>query len=370
MHRSLPNDRTSTGHVDHSAVFSQRIRQRHLPALDGLRAVAVSGVILFHFGFLPFSFGILGVSLFFVISGFLITHLLLQEHEATGSISFVRFYARRALRIFPAYYVFLATSFGFMAANDFPVSPRLVTSSLLYFNDYVQALGQDRSTLVSHSWSLAIEEQFYLLWPFALMLLLRRRSNGVRALGIAVVCIAAWRTALLALGAGSYTYYAFDTRVDQLLIGCALAILARRPGFDRVAAVASCYTILPLLTAAAAVLLFRVRIEGVIASVGYSVIGVIFGLFLVQTIMLNRHRAWSWLDSGPVRFIGRLSYPLYLYHQLAPRLVEPFAPHLRWSVQLLLTAAVTLGLAMASYYLVERPFLSLKERLSASSTTP
>jgi|KBSSwiStaDraftv2_1062776.scaffolds.fasta_scaffold28390_3 peptidoglycan/LPS O-acetylase OafA/YrhL len=353
-----------TAPLGYSVPFSQRIRQQHLPALDGLRALAVAGVILFHFGFLSFSFGILGVSLFFVISGFLITHLLLREHETGGGISFSRFYARRALRIFPAYYVFLAVSFVYMAVHAIPLPPRLVASSILYYNDYVQAFGQDRANLISHSWSLAIEEQFYLLWPFGLTLLLRRRSGGVGILGVAVVCIAAWRTMLFALGHGSYTYYAFDTRVDQLLIGCGLAIVARQPEFDRIAGVASRSAVFPLLTATAAVLLFQIRMAGLMASVGYSIIGMLFGLFLVQTIMLSGHPAWRWLDSPPVRFIGRISYPLYLYHKLAAALVDAYAPGLRWSVQIVPAFAVTLGLAMASYYLVERPFLSLKSRVS------
>ncbi len=340
------------------------LRSRHLPALDGLRAVAVGGVILFHWGLLPFAIGSLGVSLFFVISGFLITHLLLAEHEGAGSVSLGRFYARRALRIFPAYYVFLAVAFALMTMRGTPPSVRLVWSSLLYVTDYVQAFGFDRRTLASHAWSLAIEEQFYLLWPVALLALLGRRANVLLWLGVAVAVVTAWRTTLYLSGHGPHIYYAFDTRADQLMLGCALAVVARRPWWDRVAQALSCRPVFPLLSAIGAYLTFQLPFVGSVATVGYALSGLFFAALIVQAIMLSGHRAWRWLDAAPVRYVGRLSYPLYLYHQLALPMMGAQAGEMRWSKQFLLRGIITLALAMASYHLVETPFLALKGRFA------
>jgi len=136
----------------------------HLPALDGLRAVAVAAVMVFHFGAASFYWAKLGVTLFFVLSGFLITLLLMREREATGSVSLRSFYIRRALRIFPAYYVFLLLSFAWMLIEGQDVPAALVFSDGFYVLNYVQSFGAFRDTPVSHGWTLGVEEQFYLLW--------------------------------------------------------------------------------------------------------------------------------------------------------------------------------------------------------------
>src|SRR5438093_1124683 len=147
-------------------------RATHLPALDGLRAVAVFTVIVYHFGINAVP-GDLGVSAFFVLSGFLITWLLLREHAANGTVSLRRFYTRRVLRIFPAYYAFLAVSFAIDSVRGQPWGSSLGLSSLFYLVNYYNALNGHPVTSIAHAWSLGIEEQFYLLWPMLLLLLLR-----------------------------------------------------------------------------------------------------------------------------------------------------------------------------------------------------
>src|SRR5881628_2466461 len=139
-------------------------RSTHLPALDGLRAVAVFTVIVYHFGIAAVP-GDLGVSAFFVLSGFLITWLLLREHAANGTVSLTRFYTRRVLRIFPAYYAFLALSFAIDHLRHDPWSPALRNSAIVYLINYFNAFNGHPNTSIAHAWSLAIEEQFYLLWP-------------------------------------------------------------------------------------------------------------------------------------------------------------------------------------------------------------
>ena len=140
--------------------FTDIVNRRHLPALDGMRAVAVGCVMAFHYHILPFFSALLGVSLFFVLSGFLITLLLLREHEQKHFISLRAFYARRALRIFPAYYVFLLLSFGGMRILGTSTDVSLVVAAMLYLTNYAIALHWVPSTLISHAWSLAVEDQF------------------------------------------------------------------------------------------------------------------------------------------------------------------------------------------------------------------
>src|SRR6266568_3863839 len=144
-----------------------------LPALDGLRAVAVGVVMVYHFGINAVP-GDLGVSAFFVLSGFLITWLLLKEHGTTGDVSLRQFYTRRVLRIFPA------------------------PSALLYLVNYFNALHGHPTTSIAHAWSLGIEEQFYLLWPLLLLGLLQGGVARVaRALVFLIVVVVAWRCVLL-----------------------------------------------------------------------------------------------------------------------------------------------------------------------------
>src|SRR6267378_3170255 len=148
------------------------LADRHLPALDGLRAIAVFTVIVYHFGIHTVP-GDLGVSAFFVLSGFLITWLLLKEQRATGTVSTRQFYTRRVLRIFPAYYVFLAASFAVDYARGQQWPPGLRLSGLFYVVNYYNAFHGHNAGSISHAWSLGIEEQFYLLWPMLFLVLLR-----------------------------------------------------------------------------------------------------------------------------------------------------------------------------------------------------
>ena len=136
---------------------------RHLPGLDGLRALSVFTVIAYHAG-APVP-GDLGVSAFFVLSGFLITWLLMKELEETGRISLRDFYARRTLRIFPAYYVFIIGSLVLDTARGFPWPGEMTLSAFTYTVNYYNAIRGHPSTGIAHAWSLAVEEQFYLLWP-------------------------------------------------------------------------------------------------------------------------------------------------------------------------------------------------------------
>src|SRR5258708_5916886 len=221
---------TSDWGVGHRRLDAAR-RGSRVPMLDGLRALAVVLVITTHFGAgVPLAL----VSVFFVLSGFVITWLLLREQDSTGSISLSGFYARRVVRILPAYYVFVVLSIALhWMRGDSRIAPAAIPA-LFYYTNYFNALHGHPASSVAHAWSLAVELQFYVIAPVAFLLLAAR---GRRALllgaAFAIAGVAAWRSfAFLWLGLGpSYAYNAFDCRFDALAAGCLLAVLCRRPRF-------------------------------------------------------------------------------------------------------------------------------------------
>lgn len=343
--------------------FAAVLRQRHLPALDGLRAVAVFVVMIGHFT--SRGPGDLGVSAFFVLSGFLITWLMLSELKATGTVSLRGFYLRRTLRIVPAYYAFLAFTIGLdLLRNDSRIRP-LIVPSFLYLVNYYNAFNGHPSTSVSHAWSLAIEEQFYLFWPLGFLLLIGygRRTLAV-GLTAAIGAVLAWRCiAYFGLDFGSsYVYNAFDTRFDNLAIGCLLAVVADTKRFVAFADSVSRASWMPLVTIAILLVSRVLGPKDYHYGVGFTVNAILLTVLIVQFMTLHASPLWRWLGHPIAVFLGTISYPLYLYHQwglgIGHRLtaVPPY-------VQLAVGVAVSLGLASASYYVVERPFLSIKRRL-------
>lgn len=343
-------------------------RSPHLPALDGLRAVAVFTVIIYHFGVAAVP-GDLGVSAFFVLSGFLITWLLLQEHAATGTLSLCAFYTRRVLRIFPAYYVFVGLSFVVDQMRGQPWGYGLRFSSLLYLVDYYNALNGHPVTSIAHAWSLGIEEQFYLLWPLLLLFLLRGgRARTVRALVATIFGVVIWRSVLYAgFHVGSaYVYNAFDTRCDNLAVGCLLALGSGSPQLERLADRLSGSPLAPFVTIAL-LLLSRMGIGATYHyTLGFTVDAVLVAVFLMQMLRLYRTPYWRWLENPIVRYLGLISYPLYLWHVWglgAGQHVHVAGP----LGQLAAGLIACIALASASYFIVERPFLILKRRFAPAA---
>ncbi len=346
---------------------------RRLPGLDGLRAVAVGMVMLSHFGAgVP---GDLGVSIFFVLSGFLITWLLLREYRATADLSLRRFYIRRTLRIFPAYYAFLAFSITIdLVRGDSRIRP-LILPALAYLVNYYNAFHGHPITSVAHAWSLAVEEQFYLLWPLCFLFFARRgRPALVVGLGLLIGAVLVWRcVAYFVLDLGSaYVYNAFDTRFDNLAVGCLLAVLSERDWF---AAVAARLATSPILTLVPIALLFVSRILAPTAwhyGPGFTVDAVLIALWITQVLQLQHSLWWSWLEHPVTRYLGTISYPLYLYHLWGFGLGVRAAPDAPRAIQFVLGTLASIVLASGSYYVVERPFLRLKGRFEElpSGTAP
>ncbi len=362
---TLPGDRPQL-----SGPLGANLAKSHLPSLDGLRAIAAFLVVFYHVG-MDWSPGGLGVLTFFVLSGFLITWLLLKEEEQSGTISLKSFYMRRSLRIFPAFYVYwlLLTAAILLAHKRYLVAQAI--SSLFYVTNYYQALNGDPNTGFSHTWSLGVEEQFYLLWPL-FFLLLKHTRNRLRFLIAAIVTIALYREALVFVvhRDQGYIYEAFDTRADHLLMGCLLAV-ALRAGvwtdlWRRLCASwwLSAISLGMLIISTALAMRFGSTYRD---AVGFVVDPILVAVLIVQTIAQPDAGFAIVLNWGWMRYLGTISYSVYLYQQAV---MEPIRKRmLPWPrISLLVTILAVVVTASASYWIVERPFLRLKKRFESNRT--
>jgi peptidoglycan/LPS O-acetylase OafA/YrhL len=360
----------------------QRGTMGRWPALDGLRGLAIILVMVEHTHLAPFHGGGLGVDLFFVLSGFLISGLLLAEFQRSGRLDIRRFYYRRALRLLPALLVLVAVTTGLALAYHQSEVGRATLAMAPRTLFYVANLGRTdigNPSLLAHTWSLSIEEQFYLVWPLALLLLLRSRWSPTAMVGIALAfagLTTVTRTVSYLTGPdtpehfGAW-YFRTDTKVDALLLGCTIALLlaSELPGTRWIArlpigaiGLGSCLALLAVvpwveqtrITFMAQVSVFR------LASAG-----------LILAFVLGRRPA-SWLERAFrarwLCFTGVLSYSLYLWHFPVFALVQERLG--RSLKSLLVEVPLTVLLAYGSYRLVERPFLRARERLPGTRQEP
>ena len=336
-------------------------------ALDGVRAVAVLAVVLSHVGLAGFDGGGIGVLVFFVLSGFLITQRLLTEHDRTGALSLRNFYVRRVFRLFPAMALVVITTsvVGNLILRDgnAPLSAAVAVS--FYYANWLwfaQGTGFDVLGYYGHLWSLSVEEQFYILWPVMMMWLTRVRARTVLVL-LSCLSLAslALRVAFIQHPQDGHRLFATPLIFDQLLIGAALAVLvAYRP--HRVAAYVS-----PLAWPAAVVLVVTVALRGSATSddalvLNDTLVPTVIALasaVIIGTLATRPGSSLSALLSWPpLAFIGRISYSMYLWHILVIAAVThmPIAALPR----ALVVVVVTTGVGAVSYYACERPFLKMR----------
>jgi peptidoglycan/LPS O-acetylase OafA/YrhL len=344
--------------------------QQELPGLNGIRAIAAFMVVLGHAGLERISAG-LGVLIFFVLSGFLITWLLLSEQERTSTISLRKFYIRRSLRIFPVFYFFWFLVVGGLLVRHRVVNWPQSIASFLYLNDYYQAIFGDPNTGLSATWSLAVEEQFYIFWPVTFLLLSkdRRKMASVLLWSIGVL----WVFRLVMIFAfhvpQGYIYEAFDMRADHLLSGCLLAVSLRTGLFPKLWQWL-CSTWWPgALTVAGLIFCslgethygpdFRDTISFIAAPV-------LSASLIVCAIAFSKQGAWRILDTGVMRYLGRISYSIYLFQGFAIWNIEKISGRYPFWLQLAAIIVATILLASGSYFFVERYFLKLKTRFSTA----
>lgn len=303
----------------------------------------------------------MGVMIFFVLSGFLITSMLLKEYRKTGSISLGNFYRRRAFRIFPTFYVcWILTAAIDLLTHSFFWRSSIV--SFFYLMDYGRGLASNASIDLLNmgiSWSLAIEEKFYLLWPLLLLVLLRKRTNAVRALTFIIAGQWIYR-AILYLGfriPWNYFYNTFDMRADALLVGCLLALLLAQEKTRAFFTVLLRRQWLVVVPAVALVLIVALPVDDRFpALLLWMAQPLIIAIFMVQLIYWGA-KSWTFTSAWIVRFIARISYALYLYHPLGGKIAYVLhIPHLGFSA-----AALAVVLSVLSYYCVERPFMKMRD---------
>ncbi|WP_116811768.1 acyltransferase family protein [Steroidobacter cummioxidans] len=334
-----------------------------IPSLDGARAFSIFLVLVAHLALvetIPYSaeihatdIGNFGVRIFFVISGFLITTLLLQEYARNGSISLRNFYVRRAFRIFPALYVFLlvTTVLGLLGQTSIDIA-HLPFVAASFLSNYAE--GQ---RIWDHTWSLSVEEQFYLLWPF--ILVLGGWRFGFKLLVAALLLSPLFRVAIdNGYWPGSIAR-SFEANADALAAGCALAVFRDRLMQIRLYAGLVNSPFLPLF-AVATLLITRLTIHDTLVwdllkNTTYN------GLIMMVLDRYMRHPGTivgAIMNWKPVAYVGTISYSLYLWQQLA--MFNTW--NLSWLEQIVFSFAA----AIASYYLVEKPFLRLRKRFEVA----
>ena len=334
----------------------ENVGKERIQSLDGLRAISIIAVTVSHYvsRMLPLPsrrlmgpLGSMGVDVFFVISGFLITSLMLRELDRHGRISVTGFYRRRALRIFPAYLFFL---FFVFLLGRFALLP-VANKEWPYLLTYTYNLKPHQVfASIGQVWSLCVEEHFYLLWPFTLVVLGVRRSPIVLWLSIVVAMVLRFWLFLSNNSAFDPTFFS-PTRLDTIAVGCLLAFAFRNPWIQRVRG-ERLVVCSGLLFFASNYLFLSGKYElGPKHFIDASAVAVIIAC-LTQDASGPIGRLLNW---RPVVWIGVLSYSIYLAQTIVIADLLPFA----------LRIPAALLYACISYYLIESPFLKLKDRAKA-----
>jgi|APMI01.1.fsa_nt_gi peptidoglycan/LPS O-acetylase OafA/YrhL len=339
-----------------------------VPALDGMRAVSVLLVMAAHSGLQNLVPGGFGVTMFFFISGFLITTLMLRETREDGRVNVAAFYARRVVRLYPPLlaYLLVVVAVRWLLLSE-RVDPIGLAGALFYGGNYLVALAPDRiESLGSHLWSLAVEEHFYLFYPLVFVWL--QRSGRPLALLMALCALAlAARVAYVLVGVpASYVMVATETRFDSILYGALLAFASARPELRR--RLSDCAG--PATLASGAALLvgsLLIRDPLFRETARYSVQGVaLLAIFTALLFAPGRSVIVQALDSRAARWIGALSYSLYLWHGAAF-----VAAHYALDGRAPAGAVVALGwiaafvTAWGAYTMIEKPLFALRRRLGS-----
>jgi peptidoglycan/LPS O-acetylase OafA/YrhL len=368
----------------------------HIPALDGLRGCAILAVLLLHFTSAlgapagaparlvkqAFSMGWTGVDLFFVLSGFLITGILADARDKPHRLR--TFYVRRALRILPLYYGFVLLLFvvpPLVGARAYTTAPADQLPYWLYLQN-VSPLHNGALDFAAHLWSLAIEEQFYLVWPLVVFTL--SRAGALRVCAACLLGALALRVASVLAGTDLHAvYFLTPVRIDGLALGGAIALIARGGGLARLRRIA------PAVLAASAAVLAGATLHpsgfdpggAYMVAAGYSALAFFFAAVLVLALGARTAPLPRLLSGRALRFFGRYSYGLYVVHvplialaRMAGVTPSRFAGT-RWELPGLLgyaalMAAASILVALASWHLYEQPFLKLRSRFTPPRSAP
>jgi peptidoglycan/LPS O-acetylase OafA/YrhL len=346
---------------------------KYVPELDGIRAVAIAFVVTAHYKLLPSVPGGFGVTLFFFLSGYIITTLFFSEYRTTNDVNIPLFYLRRWIRLTPPLIILVIVGIIFSSVSRVgvegtPVPVGTTMAALFYYTNYYDlAWGMDPDKVIPFGicWSLAIEEHFYLLWPLVIKFFVK--YPGKLAVGIAVACAAVlvWR-GIAHWGLGLSEWYmgmATDTRIDSILYGVLLRVLFESPWKATAVSILTnrAVQILGILVLS---LCFVIRGEGFRETIRYSLQGLAL-MPLFTAVLLDRPDTWSRkvLSAAPIVLIGRLSYSIYLFHLLALNPGE-WVFGSPWHIGSILSGLIITGIvAYTLLIFVERPLGKLRHRL-------
>lgn len=328
------------------------LQRRKIPGLDGLRGFAALSVVAFH-GWTQRFPGRIAVQMFFVISGLLITWLMLQEERRFGGVNLRGFYIRRACRLLPALLLLLIWE----ALTDFPHAPKAgLLAALFYYANYHVIRGGELVG-IAHTWSLSIEEHFYIVWPTLFIFVRNRRALLLGCFSVAVAEVL-WRMVAAERLSYLHAVLATDTSTSGVLLGCGIALLlwynrSLLPGF----------ILQPLLGVFSLVALLLLA---QLSEHPQSLWGVVLALPFAAIVVLQAVAyEWRVLDNPICHFLGQISYGVYLWGFVAVAAVNWFGHSIKHSL-FFITA---IGLASISYFFVERPVLRLASRWVPSSGT-
>ncbi|MDR3456891.1 MAG: acyltransferase [Verrucomicrobiae bacterium] len=354
--------------------------QTKLPCIHGLRAIAILFVLVSHAQFtlshplpewvyLIFIRADLGVFIFFILSGFLITYLLTSEYAASGTVNLRNFYLRRVLRIFPAFYSYLLVLAGLAAFGIIPIALSHFIDAFFFLWNYKHLWDPTNGPgiwYLGHFWTLSLEEQFYLLWPLTLLLLKLRRAAWVALALIIIMPVVRLVTYFVFPESRGQLMMMLHTGADALMFGCLLALLIRHEKMNRLleqlkkpfwpvaAALFAC--IGSPLTAAC----LPGHVEGGYSNtLGRSLTGLSVTFIIAWLLKYPDCAVGRFLNSRPMLHIGVLSYSLYLWQQL---FLTPL--NKTWTGEFPVNLGCAYVAALLCYYLVERPFLKLKQNFA------
>lgn len=341
----------------------------YFTSLDGLRAVAVFIVLIAHAGSpYPRSGGV-GVDIFFVLSGFLITTILSTEAEKYGSINLRNFYVRRFLRLVPCLLLtcLFVTIWLVSTKKYFPIKE--LTIVLTYTANWAYAVFNVDLSLLAHCWSLAIEEQYYLMWPFVIVIIERSSKKhllkGTILFTIALI-IAMYRYGMVGTYTAPRIYFGLDTHMDGLVMGSSLCYFVKKinsvGGFTKAKSIVLGYILVPIAVVAVLIVMkIATWTDPFMGRFGFLLIAVSTSVVITDLVAGNHSLIRKVLSMRPVVYIGKISYGLYLWHYPIFVILKHGYPEINFIYLMPIKFAASIIIASLSYSIVEVKFLSLKK---------
>jgi len=314
--------------------------------------------------------GYIGVDIFFVLSGFLITALLTKEYNHTSHINFRKFYFRRLLRLAPALLLLLSVYLIlslWLSDNEKIISNDIdALITLCYMSNWARAFSIHPPDFLAHTWSLSLEEQFYLLWPFILLLLLRFIKNRWHIVGLIFVFAVlafALRIYLFHQGVSVHRLYnGLDTRADALMVGCALGVMVSSKLLNQHLQLILSKILLILsplaLANLAATAIYMKWTNAYMYQFGFFCVSLSAGVIILDILLNQHHRIYMFLNGKLIVWIGMISYGLYLWHFPIFKLWVYWGFH--GLIAVISAFIVTFIISALSYYILERPILKYK----------